>query len=113
MRSRISSAPSLVTQTRWVPPDLSGSIELMETQLSAHLAWTSASGRAKLTARLNDRACRVRSEEHTSELQSRMRLSYAVFCLTKKNYEWHQTTKHGIKHVRTTIRPNPPNSRTP
>src|SRR3546814_10226371 len=27
----------------------------------------------------------VRSEEHTSELQSLMRTSYAVFCLTKKN----------------------------
>src|SRR3546814_3037139 len=27
----------------------------------------------------------VRSEEHTSELQSLMRISYAVFCLTKKN----------------------------
>src|SRR3546814_7943248 len=26
----------------------------------------------------------LRSEEHTSELQSLMRLSYAVFCLTKK-----------------------------
>src|SRR3546814_5287334 len=28
---------------------------------------------------------RMRSEEHTSELQSLMRLSYAVFCLQKKN----------------------------
>src|SRR3546814_10625984 len=28
----------------------------------------------------------VRSEEHTSELQSLMRLSYAVFCLKKKKY---------------------------
>src|SRR3546814_7282406 len=27
----------------------------------------------------------IRSEEHTSELQSLMRTSYAVFCLTKKN----------------------------
>src|SRR3546814_9648040 len=27
----------------------------------------------------------MRSEEHTSELQSLMRISYAVFCLTKKN----------------------------
>src|SRR3546814_4549954 len=27
--------------------------------------------------------CRHRSEEHTSELQSLMRISYAVFCLTK------------------------------
>src|SRR3546814_3236094 len=33
------------------------------------------------------RACNrasIRSEEHTSELQSRMRISYAVFCLKKK-----------------------------
>src|SRR3546814_10624467 len=29
---------------------------------------------------------RVRSEEHTSELQSLMRISYAVFCLKKKKY---------------------------
>src|SRR3546814_3817027 len=29
----------------------------------------------------------VRSEEHTSELQSLMRISYAVFCLKKKNNE--------------------------
>src|SRR3546814_3524884 len=28
---------------------------------------------------------RQRSEEHTSELQSLMRISYAVFCLQKKN----------------------------
>src|SRR3546814_7122014 len=29
--------------------------------------------------------CPDRSEEHTSELQSLMRISYAVFCLKKKN----------------------------
>src|SRR3546814_4373834 len=29
---------------------------------------------------------RVRSEEHTSELQSLMRISYAVFCLKKKRH---------------------------
>src|SRR3546814_6389413 len=29
----------------------------------------------------------VRSEEHTSELQSLMRISYAVFCLKKKNHD--------------------------
>src|SRR3546814_9319239 len=33
---------------------------------------------------------RPRSEEHTSELQSLMRISYAVFCLKKKNNK----TKH-------------------
>src|SRR3546814_10871645 len=30
------------------------------------------------------RKCALRSEEHTSELQSLMRISYAVFCLKKK-----------------------------
>src|SRR3546814_1525360 len=30
-----------------------------------------------------------RSEEHTSELQSLMRISYAVFCLTKNKYILH------------------------
>src|SRR3546814_4361031 len=36
-------------------------------------------------------AARQRSEEHTSELQSLMRISYAVFCLKKK-----QKTPHAI-----------------
>src|SRR3546814_2445319 len=31
----------------------------------------------------------LRSEEHTSELQSLMRISYAVFCLKKKNNTYH------------------------
>src|SRR3546814_9880348 len=30
----------------------------------------------------------IRSEEHTSELQSLMRISYAVFCLKKKNNKY-------------------------
>src|SRR3546814_5929355 len=34
---------------------------------------------------------RVRSEEHTSELQSLMRISYAVFCMKKKKYLIHTT----------------------
>src|SRR3546814_2793734 len=33
-----------------------------------------------------------RSEEHTSELQSLMRISYAVFCLKKKNTTQHSST---------------------
>src|SRR3546814_10420577 len=36
-----------------------------------------------------------RSEEHTSELQSLMRISYAVFCL-KKNTETQVTTTHNM-----------------
>src|SRR3546814_7344251 len=38
--------------------------------------WRWPKGKARLS---------VRSEEHTSELQSLMRISYAVFCLKKKN----------------------------
>src|SRR3546814_5654130 len=38
-----------------------------------------------------------RSEEHTSELQSLMRISYAVFCLKKKK-EKHRTTKTQHKY---------------
>src|SRR3546814_9192053 len=34
----------------------------------------------------------LRSEEHTSELQSLMRISYAVFCLKKKNTHTHRNT---------------------
>src|SRR3546814_10190712 len=36
-------------------------------------------------ARVATGRCLARSEEHTSELQSLMRISYAVFCLKKKN----------------------------
>src|SRR3546814_5297335 len=38
----------------------------------------------------------IRSEEHTSELQSLMRISYAVFCLKKKhkNRDHHQSYFH-------------------
>src|SRR3546814_8658998 len=37
-----------------------------------------------------------RSEEHTSELQSLMRISYAVFCLKKKKIKHKRTTKPKI-----------------
>src|SRR3546814_9539590 len=38
----------------------------------------------------------VRSEEHTSELQSLMRLSYAVFCLKKKTNRQHHIILYHI-----------------
>src|SRR3546814_4420159 len=41
-------------------------------------------GGARAFARLPPDRIRRRSEEHTSELQSLMRISYAVFCLKKK-----------------------------
>src|SRR3546814_10358908 len=42
----------------------------------------------------------ARSEEHTSELQSLMRISYAVFCLKKKN----NILSREITHTRNTIK---------
>src|SRR3546814_3919370 len=39
----------------------------------------------------------LRSEEHTSELQSLMRISYAVFCLKKKKI--HNNTHHNTHHT--------------
>src|SRR3546814_9370834 len=39
-----------------------------------------------------------RSEEHTSELQSLMRLSYAVFCLKKKNNQQYDTRHKNRKY---------------
>src|SRR3546814_6911395 len=45
---------------------------------------------------------RRRSEEHTSELQSLMRNSYAVFCLKKKKYNIHTTINKDI-HIITQI----------
>src|SRR3546814_5426962 len=45
--------------------------------------------------RLIDEALADRSEEHTSELQSLMRISYAVFCLKKKNKKQTIQNKHG------------------
>src|SRR3546814_8446072 len=45
-----------------------------------------AAGGAACSGGRGDGAHRWRSEEHTSELQSLMRISYAVFCLKKKNH---------------------------
>src|SRR3546814_5697179 len=41
---------------------------------------------------------RVRSEEHTSELQSLMRISYAVFCLKKKRNSLNNKHRTGAEY---------------
>src|SRR3546814_10439966 len=53
-----------------------------------------------------DARSRMRSEEHTSELQSLMRISYAVFCLKKKTTKNTTNCKNEIykkhkQHTRT------------
>src|SRR3546814_5319708 len=55
------------------------------TQVSAYHQESIHIFRCRFTrsSRLSESACGTRSEEHTSELQSLMRTSYAVFCLKK------------------------------
>src|SRR3546814_9524464 len=61
------------------------SLEVEGGHNKAYLRFLSANNRGgAVTARIEVDA-QQRSEEHTSELQSLMRISYAVFCLKKKN----------------------------
>src|SRR3546814_1693699 len=55
---------------------------------------------AEITGHIDSAA--MRSEEHTSELQSLMRISYAVFCLKKKNT---QKTSTPGRHTRYMAQP--------
>src|SRR3546814_3199050 len=50
-----------------------------------------------LAMQRNHKGAAFRSEEHTSELQSLMRISYAVFCLKKKTK--HKTTPNTQTHT--------------
>src|SRR3546814_8137335 len=54
-------------------------------------AW-SVGWRREMAAEGQSVCDRERSEEHTSELQSLMRISYAVFCLKKKTHTQHTNT---------------------
>src|SRR3546814_2411763 len=55
-----------------------------------------------------------RSEEHTSELQSLMRISYAVFCLKKKNNKKHEpNTQYGQSHEINSQKPKLSNTQSP
>src|SRR3546814_3219959 len=42
---------------------------------------------------------RRRSEEHTSELQSLMRISYAVFCLKKQTFQHQPLNRHSYRSL--------------
>src|SRR3546814_6727959 len=65
----------LVATTGLLTMLLGAAIALFKHDLKAILAYSTVSHLGLLT---------MRSEEHTSELQSLMRISYAVFCLKKK-----------------------------
>src|SRR3546814_9778988 len=64
--------------------------------ITSSSAWTASAIRARNAAcRLASVSFWRRSEEHTSELQSLMRISYAVFCLKKKTNK--KIRRHNIK----------------
>src|SRR3546814_9511879 len=79
----------LIHEDLALDPVLVGALNALPILLFAALAV----GGSRLIARIGARRALVvglltvgtRSEEHTSELQSLMRISYAVFCLKKKN----------------------------
>src|SRR3546814_4721261 len=58
-----------------------GSVHIIEHQLAAACELYPIVSRLRVLRTWGG----IRSEEHTSELQSLMRISYAVFCLKKKN----------------------------
>src|SRR3546814_7527861 len=58
--------------------------ESPSTRKSSHLVGSRSWQSASLLGRLAMSIAPLRSEEHTSELQSLMRISYPVFCLKKK-----------------------------
>src|SRR3546814_1221360 len=66
--------------------------------IRAAASWWQGSG----AAWLRHLSCRpdTRSEEHTSELQSLMRISYAVCCLKKKKINTKIETQHQYEHTK-------------
>src|SRR3546814_612764 len=72
----------------------------LSSQLGQQLASLQAGGGDKFMGLLDVLTQAIaavpRSEEHTSELQSLMRISYAVFCLKNKKYRHTNKTKRRI-----------------
>src|SRR3546814_3897324 len=74
-------------------------VDALDTWPARHERMFRSAIRADLGNRREGAA--MRSEEHTSELQSLMRISYAVFCLKKKktaHTNIHRTEEHQITH---------------
>src|SRR3546814_9401024 len=89
-------APFIADKAKWpLPPDIeywNGFPVRQPSLLFGGLAQKRGDWLA-LWQRLNP----DRSEEHTSELQSLMRISYAVFCLKNKKYHSHTNTYYHPK----------------
>src|SRR3546814_5420168 len=73
-------------------------VDAFEDGLMAYARARHAAGVFPRPAEARLYGVRQRSEEHTSELQSLMRISYAVFCLKKKNSHTHS---HHLSYITT------------
>src|SRR3546814_7508092 len=91
----------LVTMSNFAGMTYAGDSLMLEnamgwTSMMARMAstpvWRMIVGRLLGLDRIKPKQWR-RSEEHTSELQSLMRISYAVFCLKKKNTNTNKKTR--------------------
>src|SRR3546814_2689685 len=76
---------SFVYQDHHLLPEFSALENVALPQMIAGVAKSKARSKAAALLASVGLAERARSEEHTSELQSLMRISYAVFCLKQKN----------------------------
>src|SRR3546814_7377931 len=65
-------------------PQIAGQHAIIVTQAAQHVMHRRSIAAAQALRQRCGDICDGRSEEHTSELQSLMRISYAVFCLKKK-----------------------------
>src|SRR3546814_1365737 len=82
---RMKAAAALSTRSARLARLTSAAIIARSTAAVDQRSSHSRTGRARgARLRAKARVLWVRSEEHTSELQSLMRISYAVFCLQKK-----------------------------
>src|SRR3546814_1324266 len=95
--SDLAAVPAFLRRLPW--PALQHR-ELCAAAAHAGAAMRSGAGRVHLDGRRHaylqqphGAGAAARSEEHTSELQSLMRISYAVFCLKKKKRKKRQTTE--------------------
>src|SRR3546814_2718727 len=91
-RSTIRFTPTMATSGRLmrgvdiIPPSGPKEVSVIVEPVSSD--WVAVPSRVELERRdISAASCQMlrRSEEHTSELQSLLRISYAVFCLKKKS----------------------------
>src|SRR3546814_4277366 len=87
--------------------DIAAAIATIDRKLAHHRAKRAALD-ALFQTTLHQLMTGQRSEEHTSELQSLMRISYAVFCLKKKKKQQTRTnyTRHNHPNTQTSTTNN-------